>query len=76
MLTFADNGLGIDVQQHVHRFFGIYSSFTFIPKAKGSVCTWKKTQAVAINAKIEFQSKEGEGSVFTVLLPVKLPTYP
>jgi sensor histidine kinase regulating citrate/malate metabolism len=50
--------------------------FHFHTEGKGLSLYLEKTQAVAINAKIEFQSKEGEGSVFTVLLPVKLPTYP
>jgi PAS domain S-box-containing protein len=71
ILTFADNGLGIDLQQHGHRLFGMYSRFHFHTEGKGLGLYLVKTQVEALNGKIEIQSKEGEGSVFTVLLPVK-----
>lgn len=71
MITFADNGLGIDLQQHGHRLFGMYSRFHFHTEGKGLGLYLVKTQVEALNGKIEIQSKEGQGSVFTVLLPVK-----
>jgi PAS domain S-box-containing protein len=71
ILTFADNGLGIDLQQHGHRLFGMYSRFHFHTEGKGLGLYLVKTQVEALNGKIEIQSREGEGSEFTVLLPVK-----
>jgi PAS domain S-box-containing protein len=71
ILTFADNGLGIDLQQHGHRLFGMYSRFHFHTEGKGLGLYLVKTQVEALNGKIEIQSQEGQGSVFTVLLPVK-----
>ena len=71
ILTFADNGLGIDLQQHGHRLFGMYSRFHFHTEGKGLGLYLVKTQVEALNGKIEIESKEGQGSAFTVLLPLK-----
>jgi len=71
ILTFAYNGLGIDLQQHGHRLFGMYSRFHFHTEGKGLGLYLVKTQVEALNGKIEIQSQEGQGSVFTVRLPVK-----
>ncbi len=71
VFTFADNGLGIDLQQHGHRLFGMYSRFHFHTEGKGLGLYLVKTQVEALNGKIDIQSTEGEGTTFTVRLPVK-----
>ncbi|HEX8530406.1 MAG TPA: HAMP domain-containing sensor histidine kinase, partial [Cytophagales bacterium] len=69
VFTFADNGLGIDLQQHGHRLFGMYSRFHFHTEGKGLGLYLVKTQVEALNGKIDIQSTEGEGTVFAVRLP-------
>jgi PAS domain S-box-containing protein len=69
VFTFADNSLGIDLQQHGHRLFGMYSRFHFHTEGKGLGLYLVKTQVEALNGKIDIQSTEGEGTVFTVRLP-------
>jgi sensor histidine kinase regulating citrate/malate metabolism len=66
-----DNGLGIDLQRHGSRLFGLYNRFHFHTESKGLGLHAVKIQVEALKGKIEVQSKEGEGSVFKVLLPVR-----
>jgi signal transduction histidine kinase len=48
----------------------MYGRFHFHTTGKRLGLYLVKSQVEALNEKIEIQSKEGEGSVFTVLLPV------
>jgi light-regulated signal transduction histidine kinase (bacteriophytochrome) len=53
VFTFADNGLGIDLQQHGHQLFGMYIRFHFHTEGKGLGVYLVKTQVEALNGKID-----------------------
>ncbi len=66
VITFKDNGLGIDLKKHGHKIFGMYNTFHTHQDAKGLGLFIIKTQIEAMGGKIEIESKEGEGTTFKV----------
>jgi len=70
-LSVSDNGIGINLEQVQKKIFTIYSRFHTHVEGKGLGLYLVKTQAEALGGKVEVESKEGEGTTFTVYLKSK-----
>ena len=70
ILTFKDNGKGIDLARHAEHLFGLYKRFDTSVEGKGMGLFMVKTQVEALGGSINIQSKPGEGTGFTIQLPV------
>ncbi|OWW25669.1 hypothetical protein B4Q04_08670 [Zobellia sp. OII3] len=68
LLRFQDNGLGVDLNRHGHKMFGLNKVFHNHPEAKGIGLFMTKTQVEAMGGKIAVSSKVNEGSTFTITL--------
>jgi PAS domain S-box-containing protein len=66
ILTIADNGLGIDLEKHGKKLFGMYKTFHEHKDAKGIGLYITKNQIDAMNGKVEVTSKVGEGTEFKI----------
>jgi PAS domain S-box-containing protein len=64
-----DNGLGIDLDRHADKLFRMYKTFHTHHESKGLGLFICKNQAEAMGGDIMVASKEGAGSVFTLVLP-------
>lgn len=72
-LSIKDNGIGIEKKQLNHifkKFFRARTGETYNAKGFGIGLSFVKRIIVAHNGKIAVESKPGEGSVFTIELPV------
>ncbi|MEB0280479.1 ATP-binding protein [Mucilaginibacter sp. 10B2] len=69
ILTFNDNGLGIDLKKHYGQLFGMYNTFHGNKDAKGLGLFIIKTQIEALRGRIEVKSQLGEGTTFKVFFP-------
>ncbi|WP_159017727.1 PAS domain S-box protein [Algibacter sp. L3A6] len=65
-LFFQDNGLGIDLEKHGHKLFGLNKVFHRHPEAKGVGLFMVKTQVEALNGTIYATSKVNEGTTFYI----------
>jgi PAS domain S-box-containing protein len=68
-ISFADNGLGVDLERHGQYLFGLYKRFHGQVEGKGLGLHLVKTQVEALGGTIQVQSREGEGTTFTMRLP-------
>lgn len=68
LITFKDNGLGIDLDKHKENIFKIGKVFHRHPNAKGIGLYMTKTQIEAMNGKIWVESKVNEGTTFYIEL--------
>ncbi|MEZ4974514.1 MAG: PAS domain S-box protein [Cyclobacteriaceae bacterium] len=66
VLTFADNGLGMDLEKHGHKLFGLHKTFHRHNEAKGVGLFITKTQVEAMGGTIEAESEIGKGTTFTI----------
>ncbi|MGB5821841.1 MAG: PAS domain-containing protein [Saonia sp.] len=66
IITFTDNGLGIDLERHGKKLFGMYKTFHRHKDAKGIGLFITKNQIEAMNGKIEVESKVDVGTTFTL----------
>lgn len=64
LLTFKDNGLGIDLKRHGKKLFGMYKTFHRNKDAKGIGLFISKNQIEAMNGKIEVESTVDVGTTF------------
>ena len=64
ILTVTDNGLGIDLDRHRNKIFGMYKTFHKHEEAKGIGLFITKNQIEAMNGKIEVESTVGKGTTF------------
>jgi signal transduction histidine kinase len=65
----CDNGLGIDLERHSKRLFGMFKTFHGNPEALGIGLFITRNQVESLGGKITVESALGKGSVFRVLLP-------
>lgn len=66
VLNFSDNGLGIDMDRHKHKIFGMYKTFHKHKNSKGIGLFITKSQIEAMNGKIEVESSVDIGTTFTL----------
>ncbi|MFE3867929.1 PAS domain S-box protein [Flavobacterium sp. LS2P90] len=71
IITFKDNGLGLDLQKNGHKIFGMYKTFHGNEDAKGIGLYITKNQLEAMDGKIEVESEVDCGSIFKVYLNEK-----
>ncbi len=68
VLCIEDNGLGIDLNKHHSKLFGMYKTFHKNKDARGIGLFITKNQVEAIGGKIEVESKVDEGTTFKIFL--------
>jgi PAS domain S-box-containing protein len=66
IITFRDNGIGIDLERCRTKVFGLYQRFHNHPDSKGLGLYLVKTQVEAFGGKIDIDSAVDEGTVFTL----------
>ncbi|MCG2419858.1 PAS domain S-box protein [Aequorivita sp. F47161] len=66
ILTFKDNGSGIDLEKKGDEVFGLYKRFHADREGKGMGLYMVKTQVETLGGKISVASKVNSGTVFTV----------
>lgn len=71
IITFRDNGLGLNLKKNGHKIFGMYKTFHGNQDAKGIGLFITKNQLEAMDGKIEVESEVGFGSVFKIYLNEK-----
>lgn len=74
VLTVTDNGLGIDLQKHGEKLFGLYRRFHAHVEGKGLGLHLVKTQIEALGGKVEVESRPGAGSTFKIFF-LQQPTH-
>lgn len=67
ILEVTDNGVGIQLERHRHKLFGLYKTFHQHPESRGVGLYMTKRQVEAIGGKIEVDSKPDQGSTFRVI---------
>jgi signal transduction histidine kinase len=67
-LSFADNGIGIDLERHHNKLFGLYRKFHTHIEGKGIGLHLAKKQLELMDGKIEVESVLNEGTQFTLYL--------
>lgn len=68
MLTFTDNGIGMDIEKVREKIFNLYQRFHDRPDSKGLGLYLVKTQVEACGGTISVDSKENVGTTFTITL--------
>lgn len=68
VLSFEDNGVGMDLKKVKHKLFGMYKTFHEHADARGIGLFITKNQVEALGGKIEVESAVGEGTTFKVYL--------
>lgn len=66
ILTFEDNGLGMDLKRYGDRLFGLYQRFHGNKEGKGLGLYMTRSQVTAMGGKIEVESEPGKGSTFKI----------
>ncbi|WP_062055423.1 PAS domain S-box protein [Aquimarina longa] len=68
VLTVKDNGLGIDLNAHHAKLFGMYKTFHQNEDARGIGLFITKNQVEALGGKIDVESKVNQGTTFKIYL--------
>lgn len=68
VLCIEDNGLGIDLNKHEAKLFGMYKTFHNHEDSRGIGLFITKNQVEAIGGKIEVSSEVDKGTIFKVYL--------
>jgi PAS domain S-box-containing protein len=68
MLVIKDNGLGIDLEKHGHRLFGLNNTFHSHIDSKGVGLYMTKTQIEAVGGSIIVESEIDKGTTFKIIL--------
>jgi PAS domain S-box-containing protein len=68
IISFTDNGLGIDLEKYGEKLFGMYKTFHTHKDSRGLGLFLTKNQVESMGGKIEVESKAGEGTTFKVFL--------
>lgn len=66
VLTFKDNGIGIDLERNKDKIFGLYQRFHDYPDSKGLGLYLVKSQVESMGGKISVESEVGIGTTFTI----------
>ena len=66
IVTFKDNGLGINLERHGHKLFGLNKVFHRHPDAKGVGLFLTKTQIESMGGTITATSEVNVGTTFTI----------
>lgn len=66
ILSFKDNGMGIDLKNYGDKLFGLYKKFHTHIEGKGMGLYMVKTQVEILGGKISVQSQVGKGTEFTI----------
>ena len=67
-LEVSDNGLGIDLEKHGEKLFGMYNTFHQNKNSKGIGLFITKNQIESMGGSIDVQSKPNEGTTFKIKL--------
>ncbi len=70
VLSFSDNGLGIDLDRHGDKLFGMYKTFHRNNDAKGIGLFITKNQIEAMNGSIEVESIVNVGTTFKLCFEI------
>ena len=65
-IEISDNGQGFDYEKNKDKVFGMYKTFHFGEESRGFGLYITKSQVEVMNGKITVQSKENEGTTFTI----------
>jgi PAS domain S-box-containing protein len=71
VLTFSDNGIGIDLKRNHDKVFGLYQRFHDYPDSKGLGLYLVKSQVEAMGGTISIESTVNKGTTFTLTLKNK-----
>ncbi|NJW53045.1 PAS domain S-box protein [Salinimicrobium oceani] len=72
LISFRDNGLGIDLESRGDQVFNLYKRFHHHVEGKGMGLFMVKTQVEMLGGKINIESKVNEGTTFTIFFKEKL----
>ena len=67
ILTFKDNGIGIDLVRNKDKIFGLYQRFHDYPDSKGLGLYLVKSQVESMGGSISVESQVNEGTTFTII---------
>ena len=67
IITFKDNGIGIDLVKNKDKIFGLYQRFHNYPDSKGLGLYLVKSQVESMNGTIAVSSIVGKGTTFTII---------
>ncbi|WP_162897301.1 PAS domain S-box protein [Aquimarina sp. BL5] len=68
IISFEDNGLGIDLKKHREKLFGMYKTFHRNKDSRGIGLFITKNQVEALGGKIEVESEVNKGTIFKVYM--------
>ena len=66
VLTFKDNGIGIDLERNRDKIFGLYQRFHNYPDSKGLGLYLVKSQVETMDGTIDIESEVNQGTTFTL----------
>jgi signal transduction histidine kinase len=66
VLTFKDNGIGIDLVRNKDKVFGLYQRFHNYPDSKGLGLYLVKSQVETMDGTIDIESEVNKGTTFTL----------
>lgn len=66
ILSFKDNGIGIDLERNKHKIFGLYQRFHNHPDSKGLGLYLVKSQVETMGGTITVDSTVDKGTTFTI----------
>ena len=67
ILTFKDNGIGIDLERNRDKIFGLYQRFHNYPDSKGLGLYLVKSQVETMGGTISIDSEVNKGTTFTII---------
>lgn len=76
ILQIEDNGVGIDLERHGQKLFGMYQTFHGNSDAKGIGLFITRSQIESIGGKIKVDSKVREGTTFKIFFPRTARVHP
>ena len=67
IITFKDNGIGIDLEKNMDKIFGLYQRFHNYTDSKGLGLYLVKSQVESMGGTISVASNVGKGTTFTIV---------